>query len=104
MSRCRPSAPGCSTVSGSLARASPGISAATATAGGSPLPPPRLLGAFEPLLLGWVSREPVLGDDPAAIVTGGMFRGFALVGGRGVAGWRLKGGAVEITPFAPVRS
>jgi hypothetical protein len=44
----------------------------------------------------------VLGDDPAAIVTGGMFRGFALVGGRGAASWRLNGGTVEITPFAPV--
>jgi hypothetical protein len=25
------------------------------------LPPPRLLGAFDPLLLGWVSRDPITG-------------------------------------------
>ena len=63
------------------------------------LPPPRLLGAFEPLLLGWRSREDVLGSDPTTIVSGGMFRGFALVGGRAVADWRLTGSGIEIEPF-----
>ena len=28
----------------------------------APLPPPCLLGAFDPLLLGWASREAVIGD------------------------------------------
>ena len=28
-----------------------------------------------------------------------MFRGFALVGGRAVAGWRVNGRSVEISPF-----
>ncbi|HKR99723.1 MAG TPA: crosslink repair DNA glycosylase YcaQ family protein, partial [Candidatus Dormibacteraeota bacterium] len=37
-----------------------------------PLPRPRLLGAFEPVLLGWASREPVLPDD-SLLVRGGMF-------------------------------
>jgi Winged helix DNA-binding domain len=68
----------------------------------APLPPPRLLGAFEPLLLGWTSRQAVLGDDPAAIVAGGMFRTFALVAGRAVASWRLGARAVEIEPFGAV--
>jgi hypothetical protein len=67
------------------------------------LPAPRLLGAFEPLLLGWVSRSEVLGDDQARIVTGGVFRGFALVRGRAVAGWRLAGNEVLIEPFAELR-
>ncbi len=66
----------------------------------APLPRPRLLGAFEPLLLGWASREDILGSDEAHVVTGGVFRNFALVGGRGVAVWRLRGPAVEIEPFA----
>lgn len=66
------------------------------------LPPPRLLGAFEPLLLGWRWREAVLGDNAPAIVTGGMFRNFALAGGRAVAGWRLDGGKVSLEPFAPM--
>ena len=68
----------------------------------APLPPPRLLGTFEPMLLGWRSREALLGDDPQVIVNGGMFSQFAIVEGRGVAGWRLRDGRVEISPWAPV--
>ncbi len=68
----------------------------------APLPPPRLLGAFEPMLLGWSARADILGDDEARVISGGVFRNFALVGGRGVAVWRLagSGGRVEIEPFA----
>jgi len=61
---------------------------------------PRLLGAFEPLLLGWTSRAAVLGAGEARIVTGGVFRGFALVRGRAAAAWRLASGKVVIEPFA----
>lgn len=70
----------------------------------APLPPPRLLGTFEPVLLGWCSRSDILGDDEARVVTGGVFRNFALVGGRGVAVWRLAGpnGRVQIEPFAEI--
>ncbi|MGZ4172033.1 MAG: winged helix DNA-binding domain-containing protein [Solirubrobacteraceae bacterium] len=65
------------------------------------VPGPRLLGAFEPLLLGWRSRAEVLGDHEPRVVTGGVFRSFALVQGRGVAVWRLTGtGGIEIEPFA----
>ena len=65
----------------------------------APAPPPRLLGAFEPLLLGWISREPVLGEHAGRVVTGGIFRGFALVHGRAGAVWRVRGTQVEIDPF-----
>ena len=56
------------------------------------------------MLLGWCSRSDILGGDAARVVTGGVFRNFALVRGRGVAVWRLAGpnGPVEIEPFAPV--
>ncbi|MGI8697577.1 MAG: winged helix DNA-binding domain-containing protein [Mycobacteriales bacterium] len=65
-----------------------------------PLPPPRLLGAFDPLLLGWTSREPILGPHEAALVTmNGIFRPFALVRGRAVGTWGVPGGKVELTPF-----
>jgi hypothetical protein len=64
------------------------------------LPPPRLLGAFEPVLVGWTSRTPVLGEHDATVVTGGLFRGFAMVAGRGVATWRLQVSRVQIEPFA----
>jgi hypothetical protein len=63
------------------------------------LPPPRLLGAFEPVLLGWVSRVPLLADNRARIVVGGLFRAFALAEGRAAATWSLKDGKVELEPF-----
>jgi hypothetical protein len=63
------------------------------------LPAPRLLGAFDPVLLGWTSREPVVGPHAKAIVAGGLFRPFALVEGRAAATWTLRGGAVELRPF-----
>jgi hypothetical protein len=63
---------------------------------------PRLLGAFDPLLMGWVSRVPILGRYDAKVVSGGTFRPFALVRGRGVATWRLADGRVELAPFARV--
>jgi len=63
-------------------------------------PAPRLLGAFEPLLLGWSSREQVLGEHERAIVSGGIFRGFALAEGRAVAGWRFADEEIVVAPFA----
>lgn len=59
-----------------------------------PRPPAR---AYEPVLLGWVSSRPVLGDHVAALVTdNGLFRLFALVDGRAVATWRLAAGRVTL--------
>lgn len=70
----------------------------------APLPPPRLLGAFEPLLLGWASREPVAGEHEGRLVAGGIFRAFALVRGRAVATWavRDRAGPELHEPFVPV--
>jgi hypothetical protein len=62
----------------------------------APLPPPRLLGAFDPLLLGWKSREAVIGDHTGLVTNNGLFRPFALVKGSAVATWRLPKGKVEI--------
>jgi DNA glycosylase AlkZ-like len=62
----------------------------------APVPPPRLLGAFDPLLLGWSSREEVVGPHKMLVTRNGIFRPFALVGGRAVATWRLAGGKVTI--------
>jgi Winged helix DNA-binding domain len=63
------------------------------------LPPPKLLGAFEPCLLGWTSREDIVGDAPNLVTVGGMFYPFAMVGGRAVARWKLNGGDLELDPF-----
>jgi hypothetical protein len=66
------------------------------------LPPPLLLGAFDPLLLGWASRDPVIGPHRHIVTDNGLFRPFALVGGRAVATWTLVGGRVVLKPFAPL--
>lgn len=63
----------------------------------SALPPPRLLGTFDPLLHGWQSRAAVLGRHEAEIVRGGMFRSFALADGRAVGTWGLSGDQVSLT-------
>jgi uncharacterized protein YcaQ len=65
------------------------------------LPPPRLLGPFEPLLLGWTSREAVVGEHHSAITVNGIFRPFALVRGRAAATWRMPGGEVVLETFRP---
>jgi hypothetical protein len=61
-----------------------------------PLPPPRLLGAYDPLLLGWTSREEIVGPHRMLVTNNGLFRPFALVSGRAVATWGLAGGKVTI--------
>jgi Winged helix DNA-binding domain len=67
-----------------------------------PLPPPRLLGAFEPLLLGWTSRDDVVGPHKLLVTINGIFKPFALVNGRAVATWRLANGKVTIEPLQRV--
>jgi hypothetical protein len=66
--------------------------------------PPRLLGAFEPLLLGWRSRKESLGQAEPRIVGGGIFRAFALVDGRAVALWRVGGTGPQLQPFGRLRA
>lgn len=69
---------------------------------GQLLPPPRLLGAFDPLLLGWCSREAILGPYQEIVTVNGLFRPFVLVRARAAGTWRLAGGRVVVTPFAPL--
>ncbi len=52
-----------------------------------------------PCLLGWISREDIVGDEPNLVTAGGMFYPFAMVRGRAVASWRLADGEVELDPF-----
>lgn len=63
-------------------------------------PPPRLLGAFEPVLLGWTSREAILGSETNLVTKNGIFHPFAMVEGRAIAKWGLAGGELTIEPFA----
>ena len=62
-----------------------------------PLPSPRLLGPFDPLLLGWRSRELVLGDAQGVVTINGIFKPIALVGGRAAGTWSMPGGQVELS-------
>lgn len=64
--------------------------------------PMRLLGNFDPILHGWVSRAPVLGPHEHDVVLGGVFRSFAFADGRAVGLWRIAGGRVRIAPFVPL--
>jgi hypothetical protein len=64
-----------------------------------PDPPPRLLGAFDPLLLGWCSREAIVGQNKTLVTDNGLFRPFALAHGRAVARWRIAGREVALEPF-----
>jgi hypothetical protein len=67
-----------------------------------PARPPRarLLGAFDPVLLGWCSRAEILGPHQPKVTVGGLFRPFVLVDGRAVGLWSLDAGRVVVDPFA----
>jgi DNA glycosylase AlkZ-like len=66
----------------------------------APPPLPRLLGPFEPVLLGWCSRAELLGAHEQRLVTSnGIFRPFAMVDGRAVAVWKMSAGEVVLEPF-----
>ena len=88
----------------SLRDARAGLAAAGQPPAGDPpdaeLPPPRLLGSFEPCLLGWTSRTDIVGDhSPNLVTVGGMFYPFAMVRGRAVARWKLRDDGLELDPF-----
>jgi len=62
----------------------------------APLPPPRLLGAFDPLLLGWRSRSFVIDDPPEVVTVNGIIRAIALIDGRAAGTWGFSRGRVEL--------
>jgi hypothetical protein len=67
----------------------------------APLPPPRLLGPYEPLLLGWRSRAFVVDDPPEIVTVNGIIRAFVLIRGRVAGTWRLRGGKVVLNVWEP---
>ncbi len=98
---------GLTAIAAGLSQHADGLASLASAPGGQPpgdhgRPPHRLLGSFDPLLHGWVSREPVLGGHQGVVTTNGIFRPFALVRGHGVATWGLARGRVTLTPFAPL--
>jgi hypothetical protein len=63
------------------------------------LPPPRLLGPFDPLLHGWSSRDPIVGRHGSLVTSNGIFRPMLLVQGRAAGTWGLAAGRVSLQPF-----
>jgi hypothetical protein len=54
------------------------------------------------VLLGWASRAPITGEHDAAVVSGGLFRPFALADGRAVATWRWGRSGIGLEPLEPL--
>jgi hypothetical protein len=90
---------GLETIASQLDQREGGLVDLAARPAASALPPPRLLGSFDPVLLGWTSREPLLGDHQGIVTVNGLFRPFALVRGRAAGIWRMPAGRVELEPF-----
>lgn len=70
------------------------------------LPAPKLLGAYEPVLLGWRDRTWILPDFVHAqrlVTDNGIFRPFLLVDGVAAGTWTLAKGKVTLAPFADLR-
>ncbi len=68
----------------------------------SGVPDPRLLGPFDPVLLGWRSRDDIVGTHHGIVTSNGVFRPFALVDGRAVATWSWRAGRVTLAPFVAI--
>lgn len=93
---------GLSAIAGELDDLGGGLLALTGSPTDAESPSPRLLGAFDPLLLGWCDRQPIIGDNHTLVTDNGVFHPFALVGGRAVASWRLSSGTLTLRPFGPL--
>lgn len=74
--------------------------AAKGATSASRLPAPRLLGPFEPVLLGWASRRQIAGAHPERLIAvNGLIRPIALVGGVAAGAWKLAAGVLRLEPF-----
>jgi hypothetical protein len=67
-------------------------------------PSPILLGPFDPVLCGWDSRDAIVGEHRGLVTNNGLFRSFALVGGRAVATWGLDGGCLTLRPLEKIKA
>jgi Winged helix DNA-binding domain len=94
---------GLASISAQLVERQDGLLELKKTPPAAPIPPPRLLGPYDPVLLGWTSREEIVGPHKMLVTDNGLFRPFAMVGGRAVATWRLAGGKVTIEHLDEVK-
>jgi len=94
---------GLGAIAGELVRREDGLVDLAGRVPAAGLPPPRLLGAFDPVLLGWTDREPLLGPHAPRVTVGGLFKPFAMVAGRAAALWTLRSGELELEPLGRLR-
>lgn len=90
---------GLNAIASELQQRDDGLAALARREPAAPLPAPRLLGAFEPVLLGWSSRDRIIGKHQHLVTTNGLFRPFALVRGTAAAGWSMRGTQLTLEPF-----
>jgi hypothetical protein len=90
---------GLASMADELVESPSGFRLGSAAAPAGRFPAPRLLGSFDPLLHGWDSRAPFVGDHAGVVTINGIFRPVLLAGGRVVATWGLPGGVVTIDPL-----
>lgn len=93
---------GLAAISSRLADRDDGLASLATPDGDLPVPPLRLLGAFDPLLLGWASREMFLVPGGPVITANGLFRPFVLAAGRATAIWSVVGGRVVLAETGPL--
>jgi hypothetical protein len=70
----------------------------------APLPPPRLLGMFDPVLHGWSDRSFVTGAHKDVVTRNGMFRATALLDAHVAGTWTLSGGVVRLSALRRLTS
>jgi hypothetical protein len=90
---------GLASIAAELGERRDGLLAPASAPPAAPLPSPRLLGPWDPASVGWTDRSWLNGALDGAVVTGGLFRPFALVDGRAVAIWQLRDRRVAIEPL-----
>lgn len=66
------------------------------------LPAPRLLGGFDPILHGWVSRKEFVEEDDGVVTSNGIFRPTALVDGRAAATWTMPENQITLKPITKI--
>ena len=59
---------------------------------------PKLLGPFDELLMGWASREEVLGANTHVITKNGIFFPIAVLEGKAVGSWKVASRQLELFP------
>jgi hypothetical protein len=100
--RCGTPAQGCTRLPQELREREDGLIDLARRPEPAELPPPRLLGSFDPVLLGWKTRDWLLDSHKAVITINGLFRPFALADARALATWSMPAGKVVLDPFAPL--